>query len=175
MPEIKFYKSRWKGIRLMFLCSLFVAAGILMLNQADSPKLIAWLAILFFGLGYPAGLYQLFDRRPQIIINELGIFDRTTHHDFINWEIIQDAYISEVHKQTFICLVVNEEFEPSRKKGKFRQTVAELNKELGFQELNLSLSYVGIDATRLLHFILVARTAERPQRETLLQQLAASV
>jgi len=175
MTEIKFYKSSWKAIKLMLLCSLFVAGGIFMLNQADSPKLIAWLITLFFGLGYPAGLYQLLDRRPQIIINEIGIFDRTTHHDFINWEIIQDAYVSEMHKQTFICLVVNEEFEPSRKKGKFRQTVAELNKELGFQDLNLSLYYVNINAVRLLDFILVARTAERTQRENLLKQLLASV
>lgn len=54
---------------------------------------------MFSSLGYPIGFDQLFDGRPQIIINEIGIFDRMTHNDFINWEIIMGAYAAGMHKQ----------------------------------------------------------------------------
>lgn len=84
MIEYKIYKYPWKAIKLILLCTIFVLGGIFFLNQSDVPKFIAWFCILFFGLGYPIGLFQLLDRRPQIIINEIGIFDRTTHKDFIN-------------------------------------------------------------------------------------------
>jgi len=141
-----------------------------MLRQPDPSKFIAWSSILFFGLGYPVGLFQLLDRRPQIIINEIGVFDRTTHKDFINWEIIQDAYLAEVHGQKFICLVVDQHFEPSTSKGKLGKKVAGLSKALGFQELNISLGNVQVNAVRLTEFILAMRTAERPDRETLIKE-----
>ena len=134
-----------------------------------------WFAIGFFGLGYPLGIWQLLDSRPQIIINEIGIFDRTTHHDFINWEIIQDAYLADIHRQTFICLVVAEGFEPSRSKGKFKRGLADLNKAMGFQELNISLGSVSIDARRLAGFILAMRDADKPERSFLVEKAIANL
>src|SRR5918993_5324854 len=118
MTEYKIYKSRWKAIKLLAVCSLFVAAGFFILSAGKASPLGAWLTIGFFGLGIPVSLFQLLDRRPQIIVNEIGIFDRTAHKDFINWEIIQDAYLSEVYGQKFVCLVVEQHFEPSGSKGK---------------------------------------------------------
>src|SRR5688500_19009768 len=98
MIELKLYKSRWVSIKLMLGCLLFVGVGYFMLSRPNAPLPLAWLCIGFFGLGIPVGIYQLLDRRPQIIINEFGIFDRTTHHEFINWKIIQDVYLAQVHK-----------------------------------------------------------------------------
>jgi hypothetical protein len=170
MIEYKLYKSPWKALKLMLLSSLFVFGGIFMLNQPNPPKLITWLSILFFGMGYPIGLFQLLDRRPQIIINELGIFDRTIHKDFINWEIIYDAYLVKLHGQKFICLLVGEHFEPSRTKGKLGKTMASLSKAMGFQELNINVGQVKVNADRLTEFILAMRKADRPGRETLLKK-----
>ncbi len=126
MTEYKFYKSRSKAFKLLFLSSLFVFAGIYLLNQPATSKFMTWLCILFFGMGIPLGLFQLLDRRPQIIINKLGIFDRTVHRDFINWEIVQDAYIVTIHRQRFICLVVDEQFEPSKARGELTQKMVNL-------------------------------------------------
>jgi hypothetical protein len=170
MIEYKIYKSPLKAIKLILLSSLFVFAGIFMLHQTDAPKFIAWLCILFFGLGYPLGLFQLLDRRPQIIINELGIFDRTIHKDFINWDIIQDAYIADIHGQKFICLVVDKKFESSKSKGKFYNNMKAFSKALGFQELNINLSQVKVNAERLTEFILAMRLAEKPKRETIIRE-----
>jgi hypothetical protein len=169
MTEFKIYKSPWKAIKLIILCSIFVLGGLYMLKQSNTPWLVSWLSILFFGMGYPVGLYQLFDRRPQIIINEIGIFDRTTHKSFINWEIIQGAYLVEIHRQKIICLVVDQQFEPSRSKGKLAQNISKLSKSIGCQELNISLGSVKVNAEKLTDLILLLRSAEKPNRETLIR------
>ena len=174
MTELRLYKSPWKAVKLLLGCGAFVALGVWLLGQPDTPSLVAWLSIGFFGLGIPIALFQLLDRRPQLIINEIGIFDRLAHRDFINWEIIQEAYLAEVNRQPFICLVVDEAFEPSRSKGRFKRSMARLNKELGFQELNLSLAYLSVDAPRLTAFIRAMREATLPERTFLVRQAIAN-
>lgn len=164
--EIKLYKSRQRALKLLLGCSVFVIGGIWLLSKPDTPQWIAWSTILFFGLGYPVGLYHLFDRRPQIIISESGIFDRMTHKAFINWELIQDAYLVDVHRQKIICLVVPAEFEPSRQKSASHKVLAEVTKSLGFQELNISLGQISIDETRFVEFILAMAQAETANTKT---------
>lgn len=147
---------------MILLCSIFVFGGLFMLENTDTPRWVCWMSIGFFGLGYPVGLFHLFDRRPQIVINEIGIFDRTTYTDFINWEVIQDAYIIDIHRQKFICLVVDEKYEPSTKKGKFSKSMSNFSKEIGAQELNIQLGQIKIDEVKLTEFIL-AMTKVRPE------------
>ena len=175
MKEFRLYKSPWKAVRLLVGCAAFVGMGAFMLGRPSAPPGLGWLAIGFFGLGIPVCLFQLFDRRPQIIVNDVGVFDRTMHHEFINWALIQDVYLVEINKQKFICLVVDQAFEPSRRKGKFRQGVASLNKEMGFQELNISLAFVSIDAFRFAEFILAMRGAAPSERDALVQKAIANL
>ncbi|GAB3850172.1 hypothetical protein GCM10028822_15200 [Hymenobacter terrigena] len=174
MTEFRLYKSRWKALKLLVGCAMFVGLGCFMLSQADAPRLVAWASIGFFGLGIPVSLFQLLDRRPQIIVNEFGMFDRTTHHEFINWEIIQDLYLVETNRQPFICLIVDEAFEPSRRKSKFKQNMASLSKEMGFQELNISLGFVRVDALRFAEFILAMRGARPAERQAMVQKAIAT-
>ncbi|TGE21109.1 STM3941 family protein [Hymenobacter metallicola] len=170
--EVKLYKSPWRAILLMLGCSVFVAAGIWMLNQDTAPSWVAWMSILFFGLGYPVGLFNLLDRRPQIIINTVGIFDRMSHHEFINWEIIEGAYLVEVHHQKFICLLVAPDFEPSRKKGAVHKSLIGISKAMGFQELNISLGLIQIDEFRFTEFIMAMSKADSGNRRKLLDQFS---
>jgi hypothetical protein len=173
MKEIKLYKSPWRAIKLILLCSIFVALGLWGILTGHMPTWVAWLNIGFFGLGYPVGLFHLFDRRPQIIINELGIFDRTTNKDFINWEIIQDAYLIDIHNQKFICLVVDEEFKPSQNKSKLYQQTAKFSEAIGAQELNISLGQVEVDPEKMTEFILLMRTATKSNKTELINKTLA--
>jgi hypothetical protein len=134
-----------------------------MLTKTDTPTWVWYLNIGLFGLGYPIGLFHLFDRRPQIIINEIGIFDRTTYKDFINWSVIQDAYPIDISGQKFVCLVVDEKYEPSTKKGKAAKSFSNFSKEIGAQELNISLGQITIDEVKLTEFILTKTGG--PKRE----------
>jgi hypothetical protein len=167
--DIKLYKSPWRAVKLILLCSIFVVGGIFMLGQTDTPQWVWYLNIGFFGLGHPVGLFHLFDRRPQIIINEVGIFDRTTYKDFINWEVIQNASPINISGQKFVCLVVDGQYEPSTKKGKLGKAFANLNKEIGAQELNISLGQIAIDENKLTEFILTmihVRPEDRKEKLT---------
>ena len=157
----------------MLLCSIFVVGGYFMLKDTDAPKWAAWLNICFFGLGYPVGLFHLLDRRPQIIINELGIFDRTTYSKFINWEVIFGAYPIDISGQKFVCLLVDEKYEPSRRKAPDAigaKTMSTLSKEIGAQELNISLGQVVVDDKKLTEFILAMIKVKPENRSDMLKQ-----
>jgi hypothetical protein len=164
--EIKLYKSPRKALLLLAACSVFVAIGIWMLRDPKASQFWAWCCICFFGLGIPLSLFNLFDRRPQIILNEIGIFDRTAYTDFINWEVIQSAYLLNINQQKFICLLVDAQYEPSHKKSRFKRAAVALNKTVGAQALNIYLGAVSVDEVKLGQFILaVARLAPAARRE----------
>ena len=152
MTEIKLYKSKKKVFKLLFLSAPFIAIGVWIITKPDSigtERIMGWIITFFFSLAIPVALLHLFDKRPQVIINEIGIYDRTTHNEFINWEIIQDAYPINIYGQHFICLLVPENFRPSKRKGLLYKGVAKLNEELGAQELNIQLGQLEIDTIKL--------------------------
>ena len=156
----------------MAICTPFVVLGIFILGK--SP-LVGWFSIAFFGLAYPIGIYNLLDKRPAIILNELGIFDRSINKEFINWELIKEAYPISINRQKFICLVVDEKFKPSKKKGFFYKSVSKLNEAIGAQELNLNLNQVQkIDEVKLTLFILKMSKATKTDKAILLKELEIS-
>ena len=169
MTEIRIYKSRWQAIKMMLLCTVFVGLSVYFLRNGDvGDKTIFWKCICFFGLGYPLGLFYILDRRPQVVINEIGIFDRTLSKSVINWSVIRDAYIIEMRRQKFICLVIDEHYEPSVQKGALYKAAARFNKELGAQELNISASILAMKPENLLHLILLLKDAQPEQRKNYL-------
>ncbi|WP_350293844.1 STM3941 family protein [uncultured Croceitalea sp.] len=169
MTEIKLYKSKKRAILVMAMCAPFVVLGVLILGK--NPW-IGWLSIGFFGLAFPLGIFNLLDKRPAIVLNELGIFDRSINKDFINWELIKDAYPISINKQKFICLLIDEKFKPSKKKGQFYKSVAKLNEAIGAQELNINLGQIQkIDEVALTQFILKMSKATKTDKATLLKEL----
>jgi hypothetical protein len=128
-------------------------------NSAD--YIIAWFSTSFFGLGIPIGLFQTFDRRPQIIINENGIWDRTTKQNEIKWEQIESAYPLEIYKQKFICLVLDGTF---KSKKKLYNWAAKMTEEIGAQKVNLLMSQLKIDEHTMINFIEAMTKSERQNR-----------
>jgi len=63
MPELKLFKSPWKAVKLIILCSLFVGISLydLISHSNIEPVALNWFCICFFGLGYPVGFFNLFD------------------------------------------------------------------------------------------------------------------
>ena len=169
MTEIKLYKSKKKAIKLLLLCTPFVLGGIWLLRE---NPIVGWCSIAFFGMGYVAGIYNLMDKKPMIIINEIGIFDRSTHNGFINWELIHNAYPMSISGQKFICLVIDEKFKPSKKKGKWFKGLAKMNEAIGAQELNIQLGHIQkIDEIKLNHFILLMSRANPSEKAGLVKAL----
>ena len=170
MREIKIYKSKWKNLRLFFGSSFFVSAGFYFITENSSgffKIIIGWASILFFGLGICVSLYNLIDWRPQIIINEIGIRDRTIIKDFINWNAIQNAYLVDTGVK-FICITLKPGVDIKKSQTKFSRKLSSINKSMGFQELNINLSSIKIDEKRLTEFISEMSHAKTNDREQLL-------
>ncbi|QKJ30209.1 hypothetical protein HQ865_10685 [Mucilaginibacter mali] len=133
------------------------------------PPIIAWPAVCFFGVGMLYGIFNLLDRRPQIIINTVGIFDRMAYTDFINWSLIENAYVFHISKQTFIGIVIDQSAtDLIRKKSSLKAS-----KHLGFQEITLKLSTIKIDETRLKDFIVAMSKADPVKQTKLIEQYNA--
>ena len=151
--EVKLYKSSWKAIRILALTIPFIFIGIWLIIKGDSTlrdQVIGWSATCFFGLGLPVGLFQLFDRRPQIIISENGIWDRTMNQDEIKWEQIKGAYLLNIHRQKFISLLLDDNFIIYKKQFKWAKDISEA---FGAQQLNLSLGQIKIDEKKMTDFV----------------------
>lgn len=153
MTEIKLYKTTTKGLKIIGMCLPFVAIGIWMIMDnpyGSTEYIMGWFGTCFFGLGLPVGLFQTFDKRPQILITEKGIWDRTTNQDEIKWEQIIEAYPLDIHGQKFISLVTDDTFVFKKKPYKW---AAKINKFVGAQNLNLHLGQINIDEIELTNFI----------------------
>ena len=172
MAAIKLYKSRREAVKLALLSSPFVFVGVY--GLWDSPgSWLGWACTLFFGVGFVAGIYNAFDRKPKIVIDEVGILDYQLGEDIINWEIIQEAYLGSIGGQVFISLKIDEAYEPSARKGGVSKVVSNLNKSMGFQELNLMLGTVVVDEVKLVMIInAMAQSATPPEQRRLLESYA---
>jgi hypothetical protein len=165
MTEIKLYKSSWKGIRLIALSLPFVLLGLWMISKEQKGTfdyIMGWCSVSFFGLGIPLGIFVLFDKRPQIIINENGVFDSTLKQGEIKWEQIIEAYPIDIHNQKFISIVVNDTFEFKERPYKWAE---KLNKLVGAQKLNLNLSQIKIDEIKLTELINKIINSEKNERQ----------
>jgi len=162
-------------MKLFLLATPLIAVGIWMIivdGGSETDRIMGWVGTCFFGLAIPIGLFHLFDKRPQVIINEIGIYDRTIHDEFINWEIIKDAYPINIYGQHFICLLVPENFRPSDRKSKFYKGIVKLNEELGAQELNIQLGQLEVDTIKLTEFIVAMTQAEKSKKSELIKTLS---
>ena len=102
MPELKLYKTASKGLKIIALSLPICAIAVWsLLNGATETTdyIMEWFGASFFGLATLVGIFHSVDRRPQIIINENGIWDRTTNQDEIKWEQIKDSYPLDIFNQ----------------------------------------------------------------------------
>jgi len=169
MAEIKLFKTTKKGLKIIGMTIPFVVIGIWMITQepyGTTNYIVGWLCTCFFGLGIPVGLFQTFDKRPQIIINENGIWDRTTKQPEIKWEEIIEAYPLDIAGQKFISLVTVDTYVLTKEPYEW---ASKINEEIGAQKLNLSLGQINIDECDLTNLINELSKADKRERRKLIQ------
>ncbi|GGF23473.1 STM3941 family protein [Flavobacterium limi] len=169
MTEIKLYKSNLKGIKIFALCLPFVLIGVWMISEKQNGTFdfyMGWFIASFFGLGIPISIFTLLDKRPQIIINENGIWDRTTKQNEIKWEQIIKAYPIDIYNQKFISIIVDETYEFKKRQYNWAEKLTEL---IGAQKLNLNLSQLKIDENQLTILINKIKDVEKNDRNNLIR------
>ena len=169
MTEIKLYKTTTEGLKIIGMCLPFVVIGVLLISiepHGTTSNIAGWFCTCFFGLGILIGLFQAFDKRPQIIINENTIWDRTTKQGEIKWEQIIEAYPLEISGQKFIALVTDNTFTFEKKPYKW---AVKLNKKIGAQKLNLHLGQINTDEIELTSLINELSKADKEERKKLIK------
>jgi hypothetical protein len=141
MEKLIIKNARWKYVLLLIGSIGFVVAGIWMVSDG---KLFGWLAILFFGAGIPIFIWQIADARPRLIINDLGILDRTLGVGRIDWSDIEAAYVRSISGNDFICLELKNVEKYAGKLSRVKRAMASANRNLGFTDFSINLS--GVDA-----------------------------
>ena len=101
-----------------------------------------------------------------MIISNVGIWDRTIKQDIIKWEFIEETYDINVYNQIFISLKTNDKFVPKKKIYKWSQF---LNKNIGAQNLNLSLYQIKVDIEKLLTLINILKNEPIENREEVIE------
>jgi hypothetical protein len=170
MSEVKLYKRPLKQVRYFLLTIPFVAIGIWMISSEPTGTtnyIVGWLCASFFGLIILVGLFKLFDRRPQIIVTEQGIWDRTTREAEISWEQIQSAYPLSIFTQRFVSLVVDDTFIV---KDNLFKWVSKINHVIGAQKVNLYVSELGIDEHRMTIFINEIISSDNLSRKAIIEK-----
>ncbi len=164
MTEIKLYKKAARELKTMSMCFPFVVIGswdIFNGSIGANNYFLDWFCTLFFGFGIAIGLLQTFDRRPQIIISEKGIWDRSTNLDEIKWEQIVDAFPNKFCNKKVISIVCDDTLQ-YRKKNTYSQKYKKNSEKI----LNLHLEELNIDEKELTRFIsqLINETSKERKR-----------
>jgi hypothetical protein len=170
MTEVKLYKRPLKGLKIFALSIPFVASGIWMISKepiGSTNYIMGWISTSFFGLGIAVGLFQTFDRRPQIIITSNGIWDRTTKQDEIKWEQIKQAYPLDIYRQKFVSLVVDETLTMKKNLNKWAE---KLNAVVGAQKINLLMSQLKINEYKMTDFINEIISVDKANRQDIIKK-----
>ena len=150
----------------------FILIGLWAINREQKGSfdfIMGYFCAGFFGLTIPIGIWSIFDRKPQLIINENGIWDRTLKQNEIKWEQITAAHILDIHSQKFISIAVDKTFEFSKPQNKFAK---KLNEMIGLRRLNLNLSQIKINEKELLTLINSIRNCEKSEHLNYIREFA---
>lgn len=158
--------ARGRYAWLLVLSSAFVALGavIVLRKPGLEAYLIGGASIVFFGAGVVLFAFQLIDRRPRLILDDEGLYDRTLGVGTIPWRDIAGAHLLSMRGHAFVCLQLrNPEHWLSKLSPRQRRLVA-LNQRLGFAALNVNLSGVAADPLAVLERILKHSAMYEPGR-----------
>lgn len=169
MTKIEFHKSTSKKLALIGMCIPLVLIGIWMITTetyGTTNYILSWIVICLFGLGIPIGIYQLFYNEPQIIITEIGVWDKTTKQDEIKWEQIVTAYPLDIFDQKYISIIADNTYVFKKKQSKF---AAKINEKIGAQQLNLNLALIDVEVNKLSDLINNLAKSEKDERQSIIQ------
>ena len=129
---------------LLLTSVAFVAIGAFIF--LDSEKALArwlgWPWIGTFVLTSSISLWQIFDSRPRLILDEDGVIDRTLGVGKLFWKDIKGLSVRTVYKNNFVCLQMDEDSNQRylSNASSIKRKLLTANVALGWPPLNLNLS-----------------------------------
>ncbi len=168
MERIVAQSSRLRLFVLALAGACFVAGGVFLLAVDKSPEgtLVGWMSIVFFGGCTLVFLWQLFDTRPRLIIDDRGVWDRTLKVGVVEWHDISDAYVKHIQGNPFVCIALRDPTKYTRRLSPLLRRMASLNRALGFTELSLNLTGTDLDAEQIRELIVKEMVVRRGRLTT---------
>ncbi len=125
----------------LLISMAFVAFGAFMVRDGENA-FFWWLCIGFFFLAIPIFLWQIFDSRPRLILDENGVIDRRLGVGKIFWKDIKGLSVRTVYKNDFVCLYTDEDSNQRylSNVSSIKRKLLTANVALGWPPLNLELS-----------------------------------
>jgi len=124
-------------------------------------------SIIFFGIGIFVFIRKLLDKRPGLIINDLGLNDNSSGvaGGQILWSDISDISILKIHRQKFIQLKVkNPDEYINRQTNTLKRKMMEMNFKMYGSPLSITSNGLKISFDEL-HKLLVDKYNASRQRE----------
>jgi len=150
--EIILRKSPKKAFKLILVYSIVAACALFILVTLEASTWVFYLIIGVYGFVYPVALFHIFDRRPQIVINEFGIFDRRTCKDFINWEVIKRAWAGDALVASYVYVLVDDKYLSSLKKAAVDRPPM-IYPEISAHLVVISVGQLAVDPFKMAEFI----------------------
>jgi len=168
MSTIQIYNKPIKVLPYCVISIAFVSIGIwLMLTSKDASNFYIGLAALcFFGLCLGVSIYVLFDKSPQIVLSEKGIWNKQVKLSVIHWENIQNVATVRVFAQAFIAIKVNESIAATVKQPKW---ISQFNQALGAETINFSASSLSVNPKEITALINQLRTSTELERTNIIK------
>lgn len=155
--RLEFHNSRLKLVGLLCLTILLVAAGYFCTTlPALLPRVIGWVGVCFFGLGFIVIPVSFFRSGAQVIIDLRGIEDRRMKIGVIPWEEIVEVRMARIESTKFLVLQLKEPRRYLDQMKPWQRKLAAANRAIGFSDI--SIGFVGLnpsidDAWKHLRYI----------------------
>lgn len=135
------YTSKVKLLGLLSLTCVMVSMSYFCTTLPDlTARVVGWVGVSFFGLGFIALPVMFLRTGPQVIINDEGIEDRRLKIDIIRWEDIRSLSIGSVNSAKFLCVEVADPGRYLSRLPRWKRSLTAANVALGFPALTISLS-----------------------------------
>ena len=161
--EIVFYNAPFKNAVYALLSAGFAvgaAAIVLTDNRLPIHKIILlWIGVLFFGYGVTVFVRRLFDKEPRIVINDVGILDRSLGVGVIEWRDIRSAYIWSYQRSECICLELYDTKRYTKKLSPVRRLFVALNRAVNATPFSITASGTNGSTEQVMQPILRRITA----------------
>src|SRR5206468_4326400 len=103
-------------------------------------RVVGWIGVGFFGLGFIAFPVMFFRTGQQVVINDEGIDDRRLKIGIIRWEDIRSLSIGRINSAKFLCVEVADPEAYSSRLPRWRRSVWAATEALRIPTLTISFS-----------------------------------
>jgi hypothetical protein len=137
-------RGRYAALFVINLVLLIASLWLLAWPQVrETPTgLLGGVVTLFMAVSAPLLLWQVFDRRPFLIVDEWGIFYRPFGLDVIPWSAIADIHLKSVTGTTLIDLELDRPEEWLAQSSMMHRSLAWLNRLMGYPDFSLNFSRI---------------------------------